>query len=304
MSARQPTIAILHAGEMGAALAAVLRTRGLRLVTPLTDRSAITAERCARHGIEALDSLTHVARAADVVLSVVPPAAAQDVAESYARVASVAPADAIYVDVNSIGPDSVQSVARIIDATGRAFVDAAINGLAKNLTNGGTLFLSGRRAGEIASLFEGPVRVRVVGDEPGRASMMKMLLAGMSKGLCALFVELAATAKRRDMLGEMLLESARIYPGMTAVVDRMLPTYAQHADRRASEMNELQQTATLSGIEPCVIAAVTRLHEEIARVSFDTAGGSNWTVASLIGRLVDEGILTTAPFEVVGKHKE
>jgi 3-hydroxyisobutyrate dehydrogenase-like beta-hydroxyacid dehydrogenase len=300
----RPTIAILYPGEMGAALAAALRDRRPRLITTLAHRSAITAKRCRDQGIEVLDSLGDVVRAADIVFSVVPPAVAHDVALAYARLADVAPEDSLYVDVNSIGPDSIESISRNIGKTGRGFVDAAINGLAKNLTTSGTLFLSGQRAGEIGSLFEGLVRIRIVGAEPGRASMMKMLLAGMSKGLCALFVELAAMAKRRDMLDEMLSEAARIYPGMTTVIDRMLPTYAQHAARRASEMNELQQTAQFSGIEPRVIAAMTRLHEEIARISFDTPDGSSWTVASLIGRLLDEGIVTFAACEVVGKFKE
>ena len=75
-------------------------------------------------------------------------------------------------------------------------MDGAINGLAKNLTSSATMFLSGPRASEVADLFGQHVRVRLLGHEFGRASAMKMLLSGLSKGVCALFAETALTAAR------------------------------------------------------------------------------------------------------------
>jgi 3-hydroxyisobutyrate dehydrogenase-like beta-hydroxyacid dehydrogenase len=291
------TVAVLYPGDMGAAVAAVLKQRGHRVVTTLDGRGEQTAMRCREIGIEVLDALADVVRQANVVLSLVPPAAAEEMAEAYCALAHLAPADALYVDVNSIGPELVEEIAAEIADAGCGFVDAAINGLAKNLTKSGTLFLSGPRAGEVAQLFEGPVRVRVLGHEIGRASAMKMLLAGLSKGLCGLFAELALLAQCRGMLDEMLAASGEIYPGMMLVVDRMLPTYAQHAARRATEMNELQQTAVAAGLEPCVIDAVRRLHEEMAAASFDPVDAkqsSGFSVSSLIQRLAVEGVLDAA----------
>jgi hypothetical protein len=93
---------------------------------------------------------------------------------------------------------------------------------------------------------------------------MKMLLGGVSKGVCALFLELALVAQTRGMLSDMLAECSRIYPGIQALVDRMLPTYAQHAGRRAEEMSELLATATAGGLEPCLLDAVSRMHELMA----------------------------------------
>ena len=147
-----------------------------------------------------------------------------------------------------------------------------MNGLAKNLTTTATLYLSGPRAPEVAALVEGGMRVRVLGERPGRASAMKMLLSGLSKGLCALFVETALVAERQGMLAEMTDAYGQIYPGVMAVVERMLPTYAQHAGRRAAEMAELEQTALAAGLEPLTLAAVARLHELLAGVDFDQSG--------------------------------
>jgi hypothetical protein len=119
---------------------------------------------------------------------------------------------------------------------------------------------------------------------------MKMLLGGLSKGICALFLELATLAQRREMLPQMIEACAMIYPGVWAVVDRMLPTYARHAGRRATEMQELHQTATNTPMEPVLIAAIRELHDRLAQIPFDPADGSD--VSALIKRAIIEGFLS------------
>src|SRR5688500_17250040 len=285
MGGETMTAGVLYPGEMGAALAGVLRSRGLRVVTVLAGRSRRTAERCRAAGIVSLDSLADVVRISHIVVSVVPPDAARQVAAEYCRHAHFAPAGAIYVDANSVAPEVSESLADELSRLRIDFVDAAINGLAANLSTSGTMFLSGARSGEVARLFEGAVRVRVLGTEPGRASAMKMLLSGVSKGVCALFVELALLGSRRGMSSEFLEELSRIYPGVAAVVERMLPTYARHAGRRAAEMNELEDTVRAADLNPCVIAAVRRLHEDLAAAMDSGANTNAPTVQSLIEQL-------------------
>lgn len=288
MNHSDTTVGLLYPGEMGAAVARVLRGGGIAVVTTLRGRAARTAERCAEANIEVLDSMADVACIANVVLSLVPPAAAMDVAEPYAAVSHLAPAGAIYVDANSTGPDLSRAIAAKLKRV--SFVDGAINGLAKNLTTSGTLFLSGARANDVAVLFDTSVRVRVLGGEIGAASTMKMLLGGMSKGLCALFLELALVADRCGMLAEMLDATSEIYPGMRTVIDRMLPTYAEHSHRRAAEMRELHATAQGASIEPCVIEAIARLHECLAAMNFTTASGAD--VRSIVRHAGAAGLLS------------
>jgi 3-hydroxyisobutyrate dehydrogenase-like beta-hydroxyacid dehydrogenase len=263
-AAASKTVGLLYPGEMGSALAGVLTKNGVRVVTTLRGRGQATAQRAADCGAVVLDSLADVVRESDVVISVVSPAAAEDVVEAYCRLSSVAPIAALFVDVNSTGPELAERLAARVEGCGVGFVDAAINGLAKNLTTSATLFLSGPRSAEVSALFANSVTTRVIGSEPGRASAMKMLLGGVSKGVCALFLELALVAQTRGMLSELLAECGRIYPGIAALIDRMLPTYARHAGRRAEEMNELLATAAEAGLEPCLLDAVSRMHELMA----------------------------------------
>ncbi|HEY2587773.1 MAG TPA: NAD(P)-binding domain-containing protein [Tepidisphaeraceae bacterium] len=282
------TVGLLYPGEMGASLGTLLAGRGVRVVTTLAGRSERTACRARDAGLVILSSLADLVRESSIVFSLVETSAAAQVAQSYAALAAAAPDGAIYVDVNSIGPELASQIGALITAAGVDFIDASINGLAKNLSTGGTFFLSGPRADEVAQLVGPAVRTRVLGGEIGRASAMKMLLGGLSKGLCALFLELAALAQRRDMLAEMMDACTMIYPGITALIDRMLPTYARHAGRRATEMTELKSTARHADMAPCVIDAIRDLHELMAGVEFADQDGAS--VAALVERVVSAGL--------------
>ncbi len=268
-------IAILYPGELGARVGAALVARGEKVITTLEGRGAETRRRCEESGIAVRPTFAQVVREADVILSLVPPAAAEEVARDYASLAHLAPPHALFVDVNSIRPALAVELCRLIEAADRGFVDGTINGLASRFSDGGTLFLSGARAGEVAELFDGATRLQLLGLEPGSASAMKMMLSGISKGVCALFVELALTARRQGILNEMLTASSQIYPEVTNLVHRMLPTYAQHADRRAEEMRQLEATVRDSGTDPLVTGALRELHEQLARVGrkSDMSGG-------------------------------
>src|SRR4051794_13571667 len=111
MTSKTKTVGLLHVGEMGAAVASVLRDRGVRVVTTLRWRGPETARRAADVGVLALGSLQEVVRESDVVISLVLPDAATEVASAYCFHARQAPADAIYVDVNSVGPATVRAMA-------------------------------------------------------------------------------------------------------------------------------------------------------------------------------------------------
>ena len=118
-----------------------------------------------------------------------------------------------------------------------------------------------------------------------------MLLGGLSKGVCALFAELALLAHRQGMLRDLTEATSRTYPGIAALVARMLPTYPRHASRRETEMSELEATARAAGMRPRVIEAVCRVHEEFARAwppgASSAAGFEAADAAALIHELAD-----------------
>lgn len=253
-------IGILYPGEMGAALGAALaapgaeapdaRPHGLRVVTTLEGRGPATQRRWRELGLQPVASLRDVVQAADVVVSLVPPAAAMELAQHYCAVAPAGPAHQVYVDANSIAPASIAAIEKLVTGAGRRFVDASILGPASRLTRDATVYLSGAAAAEIEALLPPTIRVRVLGPVAGRASALKMIMAGMNKGLAALFIEMGLVASEMDLLDEFYAGYSESYPGIMSIVDRMIPSYPRHARRRADEMAELEQTVLALGLCP------------------------------------------------------
>src|SRR6202030_255602 len=74
-------IAIVGAGEMGAAVGGRLRDAGARILISLNGRSAASAARVRRAGLEVINDDRRLTDGVDYILSIVPPSAAVEVAE-------------------------------------------------------------------------------------------------------------------------------------------------------------------------------------------------------------------------------
>jgi 3-hydroxyisobutyrate dehydrogenase-like beta-hydroxyacid dehydrogenase len=282
-----PTVGILYAGEMGSALGRLLGAGGLRVVTTLAGRGPRTRRLCREAGLEVLPSLAEVVRQAKVVVSLVPPSAALAVAEQVAAAAREPGPGRLYVDANAVSPETATAIGAVLAAAPVAYVDAAIHGLASQLACGAMLYLSGSRAAEVAGLLGRWLPVQVVGDRPGQASALKGLLAGMSKGLSALFAEVAVLA-RASGLSESFLERCRAYyPGLMEVIDRMLPTYPRHAGRRVEELREIEQTQRALGLEPLMVRAARQVTEAMAEADLDEPAALPWTTERVVEELHD-----------------
>jgi 3-hydroxyisobutyrate dehydrogenase-like beta-hydroxyacid dehydrogenase len=254
---------------MGSSLGQLLAEASFRVVTTVEGRSGRTHRLCREAGLEALPSLADVVRTADVVLSLVPPATALAAARDFAEAARHAATRPVYVDANSISPLTVDQVAEVMAAAEIPFVDGAIHGLASQLRTRGTLYLSGPAAAHLAAVFGGSMRTRSMGETPGKASAYKGLLAGINKGLVALFLEMCALAHEADLLEELFAGCRSSYPGVMEVIERLLPSYPQHAGRRAQEMQELERTMLSSGLKPCVIRGSRQVIQAVARMDWE-----------------------------------
>lgn len=262
---QQPTVGILFPGEMGSTLGRHMLSRGVRVVTTLEGRSERSARLATTAGLEVLDSVCEVVTQADVLVSVVAPAAATAVARRVAAELPMRHGRTLYVDINSISPVTLAEVRSILDLPAVDLVDASIHGLASRFIATGTLYLSGPAAAEVAALFGSPPRAVVLGDEVGRASLLKMLIGGVNKGLVALLLELSEVALEEGMLDELWAVCRASYPGVMEPFERLLPTYPVHAGRRAEEMAELELTVAAAGLEPTMAAAVRTVLERVVR---------------------------------------
>ena len=280
------TVGILYPGEMGASLATVMQERGHRTVTMTVGRSEATRERCRSANIRMLPSLESVISESQVIVSLVPPAAAWELAVECRDWMAAGNGAKLFVDANSVSPLTARRIDELFRESGIGFVDGSIHGLASQLKQRGTLFLSGSTADAIAPCFAGLSRVMVLGDEPGQASMFKMLLGGLSKGIVALFIEMALAGHRAGMLEELMNQSRFYYPGLMEALERLLPTYPQHAPRRTKELAELTSTLRTLGLSPGMLGAARQTIAHIADLELDRRyplrDAAAWNVESVV----------------------
>jgi 3-hydroxyisobutyrate dehydrogenase-like beta-hydroxyacid dehydrogenase len=291
----QATIGILFPGDMGSSLGRLLREDGFAVVTTVEGRSARTCRLCETAGLEVVDSFDDVVRSSAVVISVVPPAAAREVAEHYCSLVELAPSGAVFVDANPVSPAASVEMAQLFAATGVGFVDGAIHGVAAQLRTLGTLYLSGGRAEELAGRLSGSLRVKYLGSCPGQASAFKMMLGGMSKGLIALFLEMTLLAEEVGVLDKLLDCYQHFYPGVMTAVERILPTYPRHAARRVDEMRELESTMLAFGLEPCLVRGTRRLIDAVAQAGLERKCAEDARVAGIVRALHAQQVLQDLP---------
>ncbi len=257
--AQSRCIGVLYCGDLGTALANVLRKTGARVVTTCEGRSSRTQQRARSAGVEILGSLSEVIEAADVLFSVVLPDAALDVAQQCFKYNDLVAGESFFVDVNSIGLTELSSMEALLAETRFRFVDSAIHGGASHLEQKGVVYVSGPHAQDIETLFAQTMRVMSLGTKIGQATRMKLLMAAQSKCLNLLFLQIANLAHNAQMLEEFLAESRRFYPEIMVAIERMLPTYPRHGARRITELQNIENFAQAVDAPSEIIASARDL---------------------------------------------
>jgi 3-hydroxyisobutyrate dehydrogenase-like beta-hydroxyacid dehydrogenase len=248
-------VGLLHPGEMGAAVGAVLRDRGHRVVWASEGRSAETRQRAEAAGLEE-GSMADLA-ASDVVLSICPPHAARDVARSLGRF------DGLYLDANAVAPATVRELAEIAGAAGARFVDGGIIGSPPREAGTTRLYLSGEDAAALGELFEGSiVDARVVSGEVGDASALKMAYAGWTKGTAALLLAIRELARSEGVEAALLEEWDLSLPELRDRYARAARSADAKGWRWVGEMEEIAASFEAAGLPGGFHRAAAEVYRE------------------------------------------
>jgi 3-hydroxyisobutyrate dehydrogenase-like beta-hydroxyacid dehydrogenase len=273
----KPTVAIMSPGDMGHAVGAVLRQAGLRVITRLDGRSERTRALAARAGIEAAGDDDNLVRAADIILSILVPAEAVALAERIARALRATGATPLYADCNAIAPQTTRQVAEILAGAGARFVDAGIIGPPPQPGASSTRFYaSGRDAAAFARLTDCGLDVRVVGDQPGQASALKMCYAALTKGTTALMTELSIAAERLGISDALRAEFAESQPAMLERMRRAVPAMVPKAHRWVGEMSEIARTFEACGLTPSTFEGAAELYALVAGTDLGRTSPEDW----------------------------
>ena len=257
-------VGLLHPGEMGGAIGAALVAGGERVMWASDGRSAATRERAERAGLEDAGQISELCRRCDVVVSVCPPHAAAEVARQAVGFAGV------YVDANAVSPET----ARRIGASVSRFVDGGIVGPPPGEAGTTRLYLSGAEAVAVAARFAGTiVDARVVSEEPGAASAVKMTYAAWTKGSAALLLATRALA-RAGGVEETLLEEWRMsLPDLESQSDAAARSALTKGWRWIAEMDEIARTFGAAGLPGEFHEAAAEVYRRSARNA--EAGGAD-----------------------------
>jgi 3-hydroxyisobutyrate dehydrogenase-like beta-hydroxyacid dehydrogenase len=238
------TIALLHPGEMGAAIGAGLVARGHRVVWAAAGRSAATRRRAENCGLENVESLACAAQAADIVFSVCPPRAAMELARAVADCGF----DGVYVDANAVSAQTTHAVGRVVEAAGASYVDAGIIGPPPLPGASVRLYLCGSRGAEIAALFDGCIMQAIALDGPvGAASALKLCYAAWNKGATAMLAGIRALAMQEGV-DAALLEEWKISLPDIPKRSEMVTVSARKAWRWIAEMEEIAASFEAAGL--------------------------------------------------------
>jgi hypothetical protein len=220
-------VGLLFPGEMGAAVGAAANAE---VAWASEGRSRATAERAKRAGLVDVGSVAELVASSKIVLSVCPPAIAEDVAAQIIGLGF----GGIYVDANAVAPSRLKQIA----ALGARLVDGSIIGGSE----GPRLYLSGESADvrRVADLFEGTAVAAVqLGNELGAASALKMAYGGWNKIGVALAAQAHAIARAYGVADALEAEG---------VAAERVVRFAPRAWRWAPEMQEVSDTCAELGL--------------------------------------------------------
>jgi len=199
-------LTLIGFGEAGMAFAgglAVPRVRAFDRKTDDADTRDAKLDEYGTQGIIGCDSAAEALRGAEAVLSLVTADQALAAATEGAR--HIAPGT-LWLDLNSVAPDTKRAARDAIAAAGGCYVDVAVMAPVHPARLGAPLLVSGPYAVQGATLLTaiGFTKISVVAGDIGTASSIKMIRSVMVKGIEALSAECVLAAQAAGVTAAVL----------------------------------------------------------------------------------------------------
>ncbi|MGH7935004.1 MAG: DUF1932 domain-containing protein [Candidatus Binataceae bacterium] len=280
---RLETIAVVGAGQMGAAVGMRMRETGARVITTLKGRSAATIERAHRASLEVIDDEDRLVSEAAMILSIVPPGQAEAVAERLRAPLTRTPLKPVFAECNAVSPATVRRIAASLAATGCPFIDASIIGgppPAGRVDQGPRFYASGADAIMLAGLRKYGLDIAIIDAPVGAASAFKMAYAGLTKGLIALGTATIGAASRDGFGAALRDEFARSQPELLTWLRARIPAMFPKAYRWVAEMDEIAEYLGDAASGATIYTGAARLYERVA-ASYEHGGDQEPSLAAL-----------------------
>jgi len=264
------SIGIINPGDMGVSIAASAINNGNHAYWASQGRSADTRKRAAEHQLIDVGTLEQLCKQCPIVLSVVPPSAAEEVAEQVIAQKF----KGTFADLNAISPQRAQRIGERLEANGIKFVDGGIIGPPAWQPKTTWLCLSGAHSDTIAGCFSnGPLQTEILGDRVGDASTLKMCYGAYTKGLTALIAGVLGTAENLGVRASLMRRWADDGSGLDRTAAQRVARITDRAWRWVDEMEQISATFAHANMPPGFHEAAADIYQRLAK--FKDAPTSN-----------------------------
>jgi 3-hydroxyisobutyrate dehydrogenase-like beta-hydroxyacid dehydrogenase len=178
-------------------------------------------------------------------------------------------ANALYMDCNSAAPSTKQQAARIIDASGGRYVEAAVMTVIGPKGLQTPILLGGPHARAfLVDYVQLGLDAKVYAETVGQASSVKMCRSVIIKGIEGIMMECLLSARHYGVETDVLASLNDMWPGQdwTTLSGHMIRRSLQHGKRRAEEMREVAKTVADAGVTPHMTAGAVARHDWAAGV--------------------------------------
>lgn len=259
------TIAILMPGDMGHAVGRSLIAAGHDVICALEGRSAHSRNLAAQGGLRDVGTLGALVQEADMILSILPPAAALGLAESVAQQMQTSGKRPVYVDCNAIAPTTAIAVGEVITQAGAPFIDAGIIGMPPGPTGGPRFYVSGSDTSAMQALDGKGFQVIAMGETVGQASGIKMAYAGLTKGTWTLHTAVLLAAKQMGVDELLLAEFGGSQAPALGAMRARVPFLPADSARWVGEMEEIAKSFADVGVTPGFHDGAAEIFRVLAR---------------------------------------
>ena len=270
---------------MGSAVGRAYAAGGARVVATVAGRSARTRELAS--GLELLLDLDEVVRLSDVILSIVPPERAAAVAADIAAAARRADVDPLVAELNAIAPATARAIELQLAGSGLDLVDGSISGGPPQAGGSTRVYLSGARAAELAAPPSPGIDARVVGQEVGSASAVKMSTASVYKGTVGLLAHAFLAAYAHGVLPQVLDDLRASDPSLVERAATSIARAATKADRYVGEMREIADSQAAAGLPRELFDGFAEVYAALARSELATASPESIGQDALLEDVLD-----------------
>ena len=254
-------IGILHPGEMGISVAASAINSGHTVYWTSQGRSDKTRLRAEKHNLIETKTLPELCQTSEIIFSVCLPDAAEGVAKSVIETGF----KGLYLDANAISPQRAIRIGEMMEENGIHFIDGGIIGGPAWTPNETWLYLSGRDAEKIPNCFtKGPLETKIIGDEIGKASALKMCYAAYSKGTTALLSAILAAAESFGIRDELYQQWDMDDSSFSEQVNQRATRVTAKAWRFEGEMHEIASTFKEAGLPGGFHRAAAEIYRRMA----------------------------------------